>query len=435
MKLRLLAGVLVLALSPVPSMAQVNPGTSPLSGAKGGTNNAFMQFTGPASSMKTFTLPNASGTIDLLNAVQTFTAAKTFADATLLLAGSSSGATTLKAQAAASGTLSLPAATDTLVARATTDTLANKTIDTAGPNTIKINGNTLSASAGTATVTVPNATDTLVGRATTDTLTNKTLTNPAFTVGAPTAAATMGFNAAGGPPNYGDGSANHVIAALDLNQTFSGNNTFSGRGIFTGTSAPASAAGNTVVLGTLASPPTLSNNGQGFHFNTASGGAVVQGAGSTYDVILMNKSGTAVAAVATGSTTFELAGGLKLSALGTGSCANGGLSLDGSNNTVKTGCPAILIGSGTAALGTAAISSAACASVVTVSATGVATTDVVTASFNSDPTAVTGYIPSTAGMLTIFAYPTANNVNFKVCNNTLASITPGAVTLNWRVVR
>jgi hypothetical protein len=38
-------------------------------------------------------------------------------------------------------------------------------------------------------------------------------------------------------------------------------------------------------------------------------------------------------------------------------------------------------------------------------------------------------------MLTIISYPTANNVNFKVCNNTSASVTPGAITLNWRVVR
>lgn len=90
---------------------------------------------------------------------------------------------------------------------------------------------------------------------------------------------------------------------------------------------------------------------------------------------------------------------------------------------------------GTSALGTSAISSAACATVVTTAATGVLTTDVVQASFNGDPTAVTGYVPLTAGMLTIIAYPTANNVNFKVCNNTTGSITPGAVTLNWRVVR
>jgi hypothetical protein len=26
-------------------------------------------------------------------------------------------------------------------------------------------------------------------------------------------------------------------------------------------------------------------------------------------------------------------------------------------------------------------------------------------------------------------------MNFKVCNNTLASITPGAMSLNWRIVR
>ncbi len=54
-------------------------------------------------------------------------------------------------------------------------TLTNKMIDTAGGNTVKVNGNTLSASAGSATITVPSVTDTLVGRGTTDTLTNKTV--------------------------------------------------------------------------------------------------------------------------------------------------------------------------------------------------------------------------------------------------------------------
>lgn len=46
-----------------------------------------------------------------------------------LVAGSSSGTTTIQATAAASGTLTLPAATDTLVGKATTDTLTNKTLD------------------------------------------------------------------------------------------------------------------------------------------------------------------------------------------------------------------------------------------------------------------------------------------------------------------
>lgn len=78
MKLRSILALAV-ALAGSPAFAQVNPGTSPLSGLKGGTNNGFMQFSGPASSVKTYTLPNASGTIALLNQVQTWTAAQTFA--------------------------------------------------------------------------------------------------------------------------------------------------------------------------------------------------------------------------------------------------------------------------------------------------------------------------------------------------------------------
>lgn len=93
------------------------------------------------------------------------------------------------------------------------------------------------------------------------------------------------------------------------------------------------------------------------------------------------------------------------------------------------------IASGAKALATSAISSAACSSAQTDTATNTATTDTIIATFNGDPTAVTGYVPLTTGMLTIIAYPTANTVNFKVCNNTNASITPGAITLNWRVVR
>lgn len=93
------------------------------------------------------------------------------------------------------------------------------------------------------------------------------------------------------------------------------------------------------------------------------------------------------------------------------------------------------IANGTSAMGTSAISSGTCATVVTTAATGVATTDVIVYTPNTDPTAVTGYGPSASGSLYIWAYPTANNVNFKVCNNTSGSITPSALTLNWKVTR
>jgi hypothetical protein len=90
---------------------------------------------------------------------------------------------------------------------------------------------------------------------------------------------------------------------------------------------------------------------------------------------------------------------------------------------------------GTAVLGTALIASGAKAATVTVSAPGVLATDNVLADFSVDPTSTTGYIPSASGMLTIIKFATAGAVNFVVVNNTGASITPGAVTLDWRVVR
>lgn len=104
------------------------------------------------------------------------------------------------------------------------------------------------------------------------------------------------------------------------------------------------------------------------------------------------------------------------------------------NISAVGGLPKV-VAAGTSALGTSAISSGACATVVTTSATGTATTDVILVGFNGDPTGVTGYGASANGMLTIINYPSADNVNHKVCNNTGSSVTPGAVTLNWRVLR
>jgi len=104
-----------------------------------------------------------------------------------------------------------------------------------------------------------------------------------------------------------------------------------------------------------------------------------------------------------------------------------------SNLLFNTGVPLTI--AGTSALGTSAIASGACATTVTTTATDTATTDVVNWGFNGDPTSTTGYSPTANGMLTIISWPSANNVNFDVCNLTAASITPGSVTLNWRVIK
>jgi hypothetical protein len=72
--------------------------------------------------------------------------------------GSTSGTTILQASATASGTLTLPAATDTLTGKATTDTLTNKTI-AAGSNTITgLTNSNLSGSAGISNANLANAT-------------------------------------------------------------------------------------------------------------------------------------------------------------------------------------------------------------------------------------------------------------------------------------
>lgn len=103
--------------------------------------------------------------------------------------------------------------------------------------------------------------------------------------------------------------------------------------------------------------------------------------------------------------------------------------------TSTTGGVPVIIAKGTITLGTSAISANTCASIVTVSATGVATTDVVNPGLNARISTVTGYTPASTGALRIDVYPTANNVNAEVCNPTSSSITPGAVTLNFQVLR
>ena len=96
----------------------------------------------------------------------------------------------------------------------------------------------------------------------------------------------------------------------------------------------------------------------------------------------------------------------------------------------------LVIASGQTALGTASISSGVCTTAVTVSATGVLTSDTVLASYSGDPSGTTGFgVSATGAVLSIYAYPGANQVNFKVCNSTANPITPGSLTVNWEVLR
>jgi hypothetical protein len=91
--------------------------------------------------------------------------------------------------------------------------------------------------------------------------------------------------------------------------------------------------------------------------------------------------------------------------------------------------------SGTAVMLTAEIAGNACAAAeVSSAAVGILATDVVAMSFQSDPSAVTGYGSGSADGLVIYGYPGADVALFKVCNVTATAITPAAITINWQVV-
>ena len=88
-----------------------------------------------------------------------------------------------------------------------------------------------------------------------------------------------------------------------------------------------------------------------------------------------------------------------------------------------------LVASGTRAMATAAISSGACSTAdASITATGVVSTDVVKFSPNADP-------GLNSGLLVYSAWAGTDVISFRVCNPSAGSITPAAVTLNWRVDR
>lgn len=88
-----------------------------------------------------------------------------------------------------------------------------------------------------------------------------------------------------------------------------------------------------------------------------------------------------------------------------------------------------VVASGTRAMATSAIGAGACNTAdVNITATGVVSTDVVKFSPNADP-------GLNAGLLVYSAYAGSGVISFRVCNPSAGSLTPAAVTMNWRVDR
>lgn len=121
--------------------------------------------------------------------------------------------------------------------------------------------------------------------------------------------------------------------------------------------------------------------------------------------------------------------------------ANNSITLAGTDSTTMTfpttsATITQTIASGQTAIPVTSLAGNSCdASATTATATGGATTDAVAVTYASDPTAVTGYGGGTSGGITISAWVTSNTFNFKRCNQTGSSISPGALNINWRITR
>lgn len=211
---------LLFALLAGAAQAQVTPGTSPLSGAKGGTANGFMQFTGPAASMKSYALANASGTIAMLNQVQTWTGAQSFTDGTLILLGATSGSSTLKAPATGGGTATLFPGSDTVMGVAAAQTPTNKTFNCANNTcTVRIASDVTGLGTGVATalgVNVGTAGAFVVNGGALGTPSSGTGTN---LTGVPTTGLTGTLQAAQEPAHTGDCTNTAGSLALNCLQT------------------------------------------------------------------------------------------------------------------------------------------------------------------------------------------------------------------------
>ena len=91
-----------------------------------------------------------------------------------------------------------------------------------------------------------------------------------------------------------------------------------------------------------------------------------------------------------------------------------------------------VISNATITVGTTAIAANTCVAQTAVTMTGLLTTSTITISPASDISAVTGWSPASTGQLYFTEWPTANTLNYYVCNGTSTSITPGAST-TWNV--
>jgi hypothetical protein len=148
--------------------------------------------------------------------------------------------------------------------------------------------------------------------------------------------------------------------------------------------------------------------------------------------LLKIANGTGTISTATAGTDYLTPSGSATGLSVASSSAFGVVKVDGTTITAASGVisAATGIANTTVTIGTTAIAANTCNTVSTATMTGLATTSTLNFTPNADVASTTGW--GATGGLVIDAWPSAaNTMSYKTCNQTSASITPGAsVTFN-----